>query len=78
MLLLVDINAVDFHRKTALHLACKNASILHVRTLLKSGADPNLCDKFGDTPLEDAGTNKQIVVELLQFLYPLRTSELRS
>lgn len=42
---------VQPHQSTALHVACRFASGEVVSLLLKRGADPNVVDRFGRTPL---------------------------
>lgn len=44
---------VQPHRSTALHIACRFASVEAVSLLLERGADPNVIDRFGQTPLHE-------------------------
>ena len=39
-------------KRTALHLAVQKNDVTMVNNLLKDGADPNLLDSYGYTPLE--------------------------
>lgn len=49
------VNTRDFSsRETALHIVAKKGNLLYLRFLLQKGADPNLRDKDGNTPLMDA------------------------
>ena len=41
----------DVHGRTPLHLACEKVNINLVKKLLEAGADPNVTDRFGFTPL---------------------------
>ncbi len=46
------VNTRDFSsRETALHIVAKKGNLLYMRFLLQKGADPNLRDKDGNTPL---------------------------
>lgn len=46
------VNTRDFSsRETALHIVAKKGNLLYLRFLLQKGADPNLRDKDGNTPL---------------------------
>ncbi len=47
----VDINAVDRRGMSALHYACENNDIDRVNMLLAQGADPNIKNNSGETPL---------------------------
>jgi len=46
-----DINAVNLNGYTALHLAITNAPLEAVNILLENGADPNVQNALGNTPL---------------------------
>eukprot|EP00897_Mesotaenium_endlicherianum_P005923 jgi/Mesen1/5359/ME000267S04506 len=50
----VSVNAADYDRRTALHLAASEGQLESVRLLLDRGADANLKDRWGNTPLADA------------------------
>lgn len=47
----VDLNAKNENGDTALHVAVKLGFIEFVPAILKQGADPNVTDKQGQTPL---------------------------
>lgn len=47
----VNCNVIDEYDRGPLHLACDHGSPDKVRILLKHGADPNLRNSLGDTPL---------------------------
>ena len=47
----IDSEIVE-EKRTALHLAVQKNDVTMVNNLLKDGADPNLLDSFGYTPLE--------------------------
>lgn len=49
------INApLDDNKRTALHIAAADKDEVSLQRLLRIGANPNLADKFGQTPLFDA------------------------
>lgn len=45
------INSQSVSKWTPLHVACLNGYYMYVEDLLKAGADPNLQNNFGETPL---------------------------
>lgn len=47
----VDINAQDINGWTALHFSAKNNYFEIIDVLLENKANPNLCDKQGNSPL---------------------------
>ena len=64
---------VQPHRSTALHVACRFASLEVMKFLLQCGADANITDSFGRTPLQEAmgqncGGLEDRVVETLHCL----------
>lgn len=58
------INERDFNSHTALFLAVINGDLNAVRELLKAGADPNIPNKYGQTPLHFAASNRDAPVVL--------------
>lgn len=54
----VDVNKGDYDKRTAMHLASTEGHIKVVEYLLNKGAKGNNLDRFGNTPLNDAKTNK--------------------
>jgi len=51
----LDINSADYDDRTALHLAASEGLLLVASFLIKDlGADPNVSDRYGGTPLDDA------------------------
>ena len=50
----VPINAADYDKRTALHLASSVGNLPIVKALLESNANPNAVDRWGGTPLRDA------------------------
>jgi len=67
---LSEINAKNSLGWTALHIACRNSfrdnSIVMIEFLLNNGADPNLKNSFGYTPLDLA--SKHSPLEVVKFL----------
>ncbi|MEZ0259725.1 MAG: ankyrin repeat domain-containing protein [Alphaproteobacteria bacterium] len=49
-----DINAINYSRRTALHLASAQNHLEAATLLLDHGSDPNTVDRMGYTPLHDA------------------------
>ena len=50
-----DINLGDYDQRRALHLAASEGLLPTVEALLtEMNADPNVCDRWGNTPLDDA------------------------
>ena len=62
-----EIDAVDVNKDTALHYASQFKNPRLVELLLEAGANPNLKDKFGETPLVKCTCNidRQGLVALL-------------
>jgi ankyrin repeat protein len=62
----VNINARDSEGRTALMLAARHGQTKAVLTLLADGADPNIADSKGFTPLRIANSagNSSIIVAL--------------
>jgi len=51
----LDVNLADYDDRTALHLAASEGLLLVASFLIKElGADPNVSDRYGGTPLDDA------------------------
>ncbi|MGE3809639.1 MAG: ankyrin repeat domain-containing protein, partial [Gemmataceae bacterium] len=50
-----DVNDRHWWGRAALHFACKAGFVRTVRVLLEAGADPNLRDEAGETPLFHVG-----------------------
>lgn len=61
----LDINKVNNEGKTALHIAVMEGTAANVQRLLEKGADPNIQDNDGNTPLQALirHHNSQRVVE---------------
>lgn len=63
----IDINMRSkSDNRTALMFASLNNFLMVVDTLLKAGADPNICDSYNRTPLMAASTTK-IIDKLLEY-----------
>jgi len=54
-----NIHATDNDGSTPLHFAAEYGNLEVVKLLLKRGADKNLKDKYGNTPLESAKSRHQ-------------------
>eukprot|EP00009_Paramoeba_aestuarina_P002804 CAMPEP_0201522478 /NCGR_PEP_ID=MMETSP0161_2-20130828/17615_1 /ASSEMBLY_ACC=CAM_ASM_000251 /TAXON_ID=180227 /ORGANISM="Neoparamoeba aestuarina, Strain SoJaBio B1-5/56/2" /LENGTH=395 /DNA_ID=CAMNT_0047921331 /DNA_START=21 /DNA_END=1208 /DNA_ORIENTATION=+ len=50
----VNVNAVDYDKRSALHLAAAEGRFDTVKFLVERGANVNAVDRFGGTPLRDA------------------------
>ena len=62
-----DVNAVNHMDETPLFVACKHGYHGVSRTLLRAGADPELRNKFGTSPLDEASSNgSSSLVDLLR------------
>ncbi|XP_075884840.1 glutaminase liver isoform, mitochondrial isoform X2 [Nelusetta ayraudi] len=64
----VDVNAVDYDGRSALHVAAAEGHTEVIRFLLENAsADASLRDRWGSSPLQEARRHrKEAVVELLQ------------
>lgn len=62
-----EIDAVDVNKDTALHYAAQFKNPRLIELLLQAGANPNLKDKFGETPLIKCAYNgfRQGLISLL-------------
>jgi len=64
----VDIDGGDYDRRTALHLAAGEGRLEVVEILCDAGADVNVKDRWGNTPLDDAMTAKANSAECVDLL----------
>lgn len=63
------VNERGLHGRTPLYWAVTEGSVAALRKLLSAGADPDLPDNEGDTPLIDVGifpTKPELMVELIE------------
>mmetsp|Transcript_43288 Transcript_43288/g.119706 ORF Transcript_43288/g.119706 Transcript_43288/m.119706 type:complete len:571 (-) Transcript_43288:67-1779(-) len=62
-----DVNAGDYDQRTAIHLAASEGLLPVIKCLVEElGADPNVVDRWGSTPLDDAFRTEHVVLaELL-------------
>ena len=71
----VDINAVDYDMRSALHIAAAEGHENLVRFLMANGANPSAKDRWGQTPLDEAKRTAPHVVQHLaqgQVMTPTR------
>jgi len=52
------VNETNSNNRGALHVACSEGDLGIVKLLLETGADPQMVDVFGNTPLNDAVRHK--------------------
>ena len=64
----IDIDEGDYDRRTALHLACGEGRKEIVETLLQAGANANVQDRWGGTPLDDAARAKKNSASIMSIL----------
>jgi hypothetical protein len=73
---LENVNSVNYNGETILHLSCKHPnehSVFAIRLLLEKGADPNIQDKYGDTPLlagfdNYSNTKRELIINVVNEL----------
>ena len=58
----VDVNAADYDKRTALHLAASEGHYEIVKILLESRASINARDRWGSTPLDDANRQNHSLI----------------
>ena len=56
----VDANTADYDGRTAIHLAAATGNVEMIQMLADSGANVNVTDRFGGSPLDDAIRSKQL------------------
>jgi len=64
----IDLDEGDYDRRTAMHLACGEGRIEIVEMLCAAGADPNVEDRWGNRPLDDAGKAKKNSTRIMKLL----------
>eukprot|EP00759_Apiculatamorpha_spiralis_P015489 PhF_6_TR2220/c0_g1_i1/m.3707 len=57
----VDVNQVDYEKRTPLHVAAKYKNMDMIKVLLAKGADVNAVDAHNRTPLFEAGDSQEII-----------------
>ncbi|XP_046643226.1 serine/threonine-protein phosphatase 6 regulatory ankyrin repeat subunit A-like [Daphnia pulicaria] len=63
----VKVDDVDEHGRTALHLAADRSNVVAVRKLIEKRANPNIYDKWGQSPLHVAAERRDLneIIDLL-------------
>ena len=62
-----DVNAADYDKRTALHLAAGEGHAEIVELLCQAGANANAMDRWNNRPLDDAQRGKKAdVIDLLE------------
>ena len=64
----IDLNQGDYDHRTALHLAANEGHLEVVKLLCTAGADVNVKDRWGETPLDDAKNAKKNSTKILEVL----------
>ena len=64
----VDLNVIDYDKRTALHVAASEGCFDSVKMLIDNGANINVKDRFNNTPLDDAarGGHSDIIEYLIE------------
>ena len=57
-----DINKSNYDKRTVLHMACAEGNYRMVEILLNNGAEKDLKDRWGQTPLQTAINHKQLMI----------------
>ncbi|KAL8616973.1 hypothetical protein ACOMHN_041891 [Nucella lapillus] len=67
-----SVNAYNYMRQTALHLAAIMRQPIHIELLLHAGANPSLADRNGNTPAHLAVLNNSVeaLSSLIKYLRP--------
>jgi len=64
----IDVNQGDYDRRTALHLAAGEGRMTIVKLLLEAGAYPNVEDRWGNRPLNDAKNSEKHSASIVKLL----------
>ena len=59
---MLELNAQDNEKNTALHLACEDGNVEVVKLLLEAGANKEIKNKLDKTPIEMAKPDNYTVV----------------
>lgn len=63
----VEVNFMDYDKRTPLHLAAAERNADIARCLVEAGADVNSRDRWGSTPLQDAYlSNSETIVKMYE------------
>ncbi|EKX34971.1 hypothetical protein GUITHDRAFT_42184, partial [Guillardia theta CCMP2712] len=57
-----NIDEKNYDGRTVLHIACAEGNYRMVEVLLNHGADKNIKDRWGNTPLQEAISHKQTLI----------------
>ena len=65
----VNVNAADYDKRSAVHIACSEGNLVALKVLVEGGADLTLRDRWNNTAMDEAKASKaEHIVEYLNSL----------